>query len=148
MHDNLDRVLELGFGFMIFILALSVFFRMDGKTTNYMKVADDHLQFNRQMVKSTVETMNKEVSRGTLFFMLTDLDNKGKNQKMGDETYLIDNSGALDIVIDGTLFPIVTDYAGIQSLRVVMDNLESHTYTPEITVDHRGKIKSIAYTSY
>ena len=144
----MDRLLELGFGFMIFILALSVFFQMDGKTTNYMKAADAHLQFNRQMVKSTVETEHLEVSKGILFFMLTDPDNKGKNQKMGDETYIIDKSGALDIVIDGTLFPIVTDYTGMQSLRRAMIHLGPDTYRPRITVDHQGKIIGITYTSY
>jgi len=66
MDDNLDRLLELGFGFMIFILALSVFFQMDGKTTNYMKAADAHLQFNRQMVTSTVET--ERVKRYLIFY--------------------------------------------------------------------------------
>ena len=148
MHDNIERVLELSFGFIIFIFALSVFFRMDGKTTNYMKVADAHLQLDRQIVKGTEEIVNKDVSIGTLFFMITDMDNKGKNQKMGDESYLIDKSGALDIKIDGVLFPIVTDHVGIQSLRKAMNNLGSYTYSPEITVDHQGKIISIEYSSY
>lgn len=148
MNDNVDRVLELALGFMIFVFALSVFFRMDGKTTNYMKVADAHLQFNPQIVTSTDNTLDVEVSKSTLFFMLTDIDNKGKNQKIGNESYLIDKSGALDIKINGVLYPIATDHAGMQSLRMAINNLGSYMYTPEIIVDGQGKVISIEYTSY
>jgi len=148
MNENMDRVLELGLGFMIFIIAISIFFRMDGKTTDYMKVADAHLQFNRHIVVSSDVTEHIEISKGTLYFILTDVDHKGKNQKMGDEFYFIDNSGALDIRIDGRQFPIATDYVGIQSLRTALDHLGSYRYTPEIMVDDQDKIIGITYTSY
>jgi hypothetical protein len=146
MESSIDRALNLGFGFILFVLALSIFMTMNHAIIDYSHVAE--VQFKLQDKLHVVEatTSIPIVSKAYLFHLLTDSDHLGKGLELNQvrTTYRVDDG--LEIYINGVQYPVVTDYMGIKSLTMALQGITSNAFQVREQVNFEGRVVGIYYT--
>lgn len=126
MDTSIDKALNLGFGFVIFVLALSIFMRMNDAISDHIHIAEGQFQTQDkvQVVEST--TTKTTVTKAYLFYQLTEAED-------------------LEIYINGVHYPIVRDYIGIRSMTLAMRAITSDTFTVKEEVNGEGRLVRLYY---
>jgi len=145
MDKPIGHALELGLAFLLFASALSFFLMMQERVLTLERAGELGVQEASQVIRTGDAYVSEPVTKGDLYFLLTDEDRLGRGNWLNESLYTSSSVG-IEIFIDGNHFPSVTDYGGKRSLRASLASLTSDLYDPTFLVDGSGKLSEIHFT--
>lgn len=143
MNSNVSKALEMGLGFMLFVIGLSVLITMNASTTAYIGQGRDSAQMADQVLAYEGGLGDKSFSIYDLYMLLTDETMQPEAVIVGGVTY---GTPAIEVYIDGVLFPAVSDYDGRQSLKGALGGLTFSDYDLAYVADVDGNLTEMHFT--
>lgn len=143
MDENIDRTLELGVAFLIFLVGLGVFIGMQMNMSEYIEMGNKRLHLDRQVIMTGEEGTMELVTKDAIYFLLTDPCNLLKDKWDGDVESVVN----LEVTIDAVDYRVVTDYVGEQSLRQALSHLTGTQYYENVQVNSKGQVTQIDFIS-
>lgn len=139
------KALELGVAFLLFVSALTYFLTMQGQFLTLEKEGKSAVTEKGVATLAQGQRSHKPVTKARLYFLLTEEGQLGLGNWLREGIYEQREAG-VQVYIDGTHFPSVTDYRGKKSLRAALANLGAETYTSVSVVDEEGRLKALYFT--
>lgn len=145
MDKPIGHALELGIAFLLFASALTFFLMMQQRVLTLERAGELGVGEASQVNRTGDVYVSEPVTKGDLYFLLTDEDRLGTGNWLNESLYTSSSVG-IEVFIEGTHFPSVTDYVGKRSLRTSLAGLTSDLYDPIFFVDGSGRLSEIHFT--
>jgi len=127
MDTHINQSLEIGLGFMLFVMGLSVFLILSGSVEKYL-LAEATYASKTEGVMISKGTVVTSVTTQEIFFRLTE-----KGNQVGD------------VYVQGVLLPYPTDEASEATLIGVLKTMGRKRFLRKNTLDEQGKCIKVEF---
>ena len=143
MDSNVSRTLELGMGFLLFVIGMTLFLSMNSKILTFSEHGKAGSETYNQVQQVLVPVADKTYSVQELYMLLTDRAMQPESTVLNGVSY---GGAPIIVTIDGTTFSPVSDFSGRRSLVTALSALTSIEFDPDYVVDGEGRITEIRFT--